>query len=91
MGSRWKTLYYRIAGNMVAASIVTSPAFAVTARTALFADRFRGTGAQATYDVSPDGKSFLMVGTGDDADQRLVVVTGWLDELRERMAQATKK
>jgi serine/threonine-protein kinase len=90
-GPDGKTLYYRNAGHMMAASIVTSPAFAVTARTALFADRYQASGSHATYDVSHDGQSFLMIGTGDEAALRIVVVTGWLDELRERMAQATKK
>ena len=86
-----KTVYYRAAGKLIAAGIVTSPSFTVTSREALFADRFRGTGFVASYDVSHDGKSFLMSGANGEAAQRIIVVTGWLDELKERMEQAVKK
>lgn len=72
---------------MMAAGIATTPAFSVTSRQALFADRFRIGGSSATYDVSRDGKTFLMQSIGNEGAQRIVVVTGWLDQLRERMAQ----
>ena len=86
-----KTLYYRAGGYMVAAAITTAPAFTVTKREPLFPDRFRSTGNVAAYDVSRDGKSFLMSGQSGRANERIVVVTGWLDELKERMALAGKK
>ena len=85
-----KTLYYRAAAKLVAAGIATTPAFTVTGRTELFADRFRGSGSDADYDVSRDGKTFVMIGSSSEGSQRIVVVTGWLDELRARMAQAGK-
>jgi Tol biopolymer transport system component len=85
-----KTLYYRAAGKMMAAGISVSPAFVVTNRAALFTDLFRGNNREATYDVSRDGKSFLMIGRGD-AKERVIVITGWLDELKERMAMAARK
>jgi serine/threonine-protein kinase len=86
-----KTLYYRAGGRMMAAGIATSSAFVVTSRQPLFTDLFRSTNQTTTaYDVSRDGKSFLMLGRGDEKE-RVIVVTGWLDELKERMALATKK
>ena len=85
------TLYYRAGGKMMAAQIGTSPAFTVTSREALFTDHFRSTGGASYYDVSRDGKTFLMIGSSSEAAQRIVVVTGWLDELKERMAQAARK
>ena len=45
---------------------------------------------RTNYDVSPDGKEFLFTRRGED-QQRAVLVFGWLDELRERMAQAAGK
>ena len=76
---------------MMAAVIATTPAFSVTSRQALFADRFRiSSGTFATYDISRDGKTFLMQSLGNEGAQRIVVVTGWLDQLRERMAQVAK-
>src|SRR5262249_10226367 len=35
------------------------------------------------YDISPDGKRFLMLAPASDAPQQLVVVEHWLDELKE--------
>ena len=88
-----KTLYYRAGGKMIAAGILTSPAFTVTRREAVFTDRFFRSGNMtvASYDVSRDNKTFLMIGSSGEAAQRIVVVTGWLDELKERMAQAARK
>jgi hypothetical protein len=86
-----RTLYYRAGGNWIAAGIVTAPAFAVTQRVALFADRFRRTGLAAAYDVSRDGRTFVLVGDGTEGSQRLVVATGWLDELGERLAPGPRR
>ena len=83
-GPDGKTLYYRAGGKMIAADIVTSPAFTVTSREALFTDHFLGTRSTASYDVSRDGKTFLMIGSSSESAQRIVVVTGWLDELKDR-------
>ena len=57
----------------MAAGIATTPAFSVTSRQALFADRFRIGGSSATYDVSRDGKTFLMQSIGNEGAQRIVV------------------
>ena len=73
------------------ATIRTSPDFSIISRMSLFADRFRSTGNTASYDVSRDGKSFLVIGTLDDVARNIIVVTGWLDELRERMSLAAPK
>jgi Tol biopolymer transport system component len=85
-----KTLFYRGGGRMMAAKIVTTPAFAVTSRTSLFADLFSSRGGVATYDVARDDKSFLMVSRGDGRE-RIIVVTGWLRELKARTAQGAKR
>jgi len=92
---RWshdgRALFYRSGGRMMVAKIVTTPAFAVTSRTSLFTDIFRqGYGTGAFYDVAHDDKSFLMVGRGDGRE-RIVVVTGWLAELKARTSQGVKR
>ena len=84
------TLYYRTTSRMMAASVVTTPAFAVTRRDSLFVDSYVNGIFEHSYDISPDGKSFLMLRGGNPL-QRAVVVFGWLDELRERMALAARK
>ena len=86
-----RALYYRGNGYVMMASITASPNLVVARRDTVFTDRFlraRGRSA-ASYDVSPDDKQFLMLSGGDE-QQKVIVVFGWLDELRERMAQASK-
>lgn len=85
-GRDGKTLYYRANGIWIAASITTAPTLTVTKRTELFSDIFRWTGSSAAYDVSRDGRAFVLVGDATEGGQRLVVATGWLDALRARMA-----
>jgi Tol biopolymer transport system component len=85
-----KTIYYRANGTMIAARLSFAPAFVVTRRDTLFTDLYSSRlGPFGSYRVAPDGKHFLMVG-GEKA-QRAVVVVNWQDELRERMAMATRR
>jgi len=79
-----RRIFYRDGRYVIAASVTTSPAFAVTGRTQLFADQY--VFAQAphpNYDVSSDGKRFLMVKSAQAPE--LYVVYGFLSELRSRM------
>lgn len=82
-----RRIFYRDGRHLVAASITTAPAFAVTGRTGLFADDYVFAQApHANYDVSLDGSRFLMVkGT---QTPHLVVVYGWLSEPGVRMWSA---
>ena len=58
---------------LVAAGIATTPALAVTGRTRLFPiGDIVGTAPHANYDVSPDGKTFVMVRSSPAA--RVVVI-----------------
>jgi Tol biopolymer transport system component len=84
------TIYYRTAGRMMAATVVTSPAFLVTRRDSLFADTYVTGIFFHSYDVTRDGKAFVMLRNANRS-QRAIVVFGWLDELRERMALAAKR
>ena len=85
-----RSLFYRAGGRFIAASVATEPGFAVMRRDTLFRDVYLEGVERTNYDVTPDGKEFLLVRRGGD-QQRAVVVFGWLDELRERMAQAAGK
>jgi hypothetical protein len=45
-----------------------------------------GLGSARTFDISPDGRRFLMIKPGgDNAPQSLVVVQNWLEELKRRV------
>jgi hypothetical protein len=58
---------------LVAAGIATTPALAVTGRKRLFPiGDIVGTSPHANYDISPDGKTFVMVRSSPAA--RIVVI-----------------
>ena len=94
---RWapdgRHIYYRlpaVGSKLMAATVATSPGFAVTARGALFDDRFKkATRSISQYDVSPDGKAFVMMMQGDSAS-KLVGIVNFLSRLRETAAGAKK-
>jgi serine/threonine-protein kinase len=82
-----KRLFYRTGGLMMAASITTTPQFAVIGRAELFKDDYLlAVAPHANYDVSLDGKRFLMIKATTQVE--LSVVYGWLNEVRARLAAA---
>ena len=62
-------------------------ALSVRKRDRLFSgDYFGGENTQgATYDVSPDGRRFVMTRSLDEGGDQLFVWTGWLDEVRRML------
>jgi hypothetical protein len=82
-----RRLFYRAGGRMMAASITTTPQFAVTGRVELFEDKYLlAIAPHANYDVSPDGTRFLMIKPTTQIE--LSVVYGWVNEVREKLAAA---
>jgi Tol biopolymer transport system component len=76
-------IFYRSQDGLYAATVDVGEDVRVVDRRRLFDDTgYRGLGA--TFDVSPDGRRFVMV---EPADQRaeLVVALNWLDELERLM------
>jgi hypothetical protein len=85
-----RRLYYGHTGRIEAATLTFSPAFAVTARETIFETGSAAPPAHANYDITPDGKRFVMLKpTG--ADAQLIVVHDWKYELRERTANVRRK
>ena len=83
-------LFYRGGPVLISATLTTAPELSVVRRDTLFAMNALAGEVQAGYDVFPDGKRFVfsrMV----SSDAAPVVVTRWLDEVRERMAGAAKR
>jgi eukaryotic-like serine/threonine-protein kinase len=94
-----RELYYRdFEGDMWAAPVDVSPTFAPGPAVRLFRNRgYSGRGrlmSARTYDLSPDGRRFLMVKTqtvpGETAAPSLVVVLNWFEELK-RAAPARER
>ncbi len=82
-----RRIFYRDGRHMVAASVSTVGGFSVTSRTNLFPDEYMFSPApHAFYDVSADGRRFLMI--KNTATPRLVVVHDWASELREQLRGA---
>ena len=82
-------LFYRDGPKMMSATVVRSPAFAVTARAMLFEGNFDLASAHANYDASPSGKGFVMTASTEDRAQ-VVVVQNWMSELRMRLGAKAK-
>jgi serine/threonine-protein kinase len=92
-----RELFFRNGDAVVAASAKTDPAFSVETPKMLF----RGTYVNAvlayddwdfaTWDVSPDGKQFLMMketgaaATGGGRTRKINVVLNWFEELKQRV------
>ena len=88
---RWardgRHIYYRANHRMIAAAVTTAPGFTVTSRDTLFDDVFANDPFHAGFDVSPDGKHFLMLAPVDNS-QQTVVVLNWKRSVKARMAGA---
>jgi hypothetical protein len=78
-----KRVFYRGARKIIAANVVTTPSFAVVSRDVLMDDVYLpAVSPHANYDVTLDGKKFLML---QGQDRHLLVVHNWADELRARL------
>ena len=85
-----RRLFYANGNKLLAASVATSPTFAVTAREVLFEGNYILNGGHATFDVSPDGKSFLMLRPVVNRAEEIVVIPNWAAELQMGKKSASK-
>jgi serine/threonine-protein kinase len=83
-----RRLFYRSNRVIKVATLVTAPAFAVTAREELFEGDFVFQSVHAEYDASPDGEHFLLLKFAG-SDVQTIVVQDWRYELRARTASTT--
>jgi serine/threonine-protein kinase len=80
-----KEIFFRSVTDrkIMAVPVRLSPEFVVGQPTALFDDRFdRGGGVIRNYDITPDGRKFLMVEARQSAPTELLVVLNWFEELK---------
>jgi Tol biopolymer transport system component len=84
-------LYYRNAkGMLMAAPVQLGPVATIGAGRALFlvSGKFRSSGNTAAYDITPDGKRFVMTTPPDITDRtpaQIHVVVNWQEELKQRV------
>ena len=85
-----RELFFRgRSGEMMTVRVTTAPTFSAEAPRALFpAGEYARSASYRGYDVSPDGRRFLMlrpiVDSVEAAPNRVVVVDNWFEELRSR-------
>ena len=69
------------ASRLIVAAIRTAPSFEVTARTPLFdVTNYLGAPDHANFDVSPDGRSFVMIRSSQASQIQLI--QNWIAQLR---------
>ena len=76
-----RTIYYRAGRTMTAATVSGSP-LAVVATRPVFAGVYLTDGGFTNYDLSPDGKRFLML-QSVDRQAETILVYNWAGELRK--------
>jgi Tol biopolymer transport system component len=81
-----RQLYYRIGAAVMVANVTASPALAITRRDTVFTGRFTTSPWHQNYDVTPDGKSFVMLRPVEE-QQQLVMVLNWIEDLRRRLTR----
>jgi len=87
-------LFYRADERMMAVPVTRRPGFSAGKPAVLFEGTWLPTPATLpNYDVSPDGKRFLMLKPADEeqGDRQIVVVQNWFEELKRRMAAGKKR
>ncbi len=76
-------LIYRSGNALMGATIATTPTLAVTTREQLLSGPYATEVYHPNYDVTLDGRNFVMVRPVDQ-NRQLVLVVNWLQELRSR-------
>jgi len=82
-----KELFYHTSDSMMVVKIETDPVFKSSVPSALFAWRFQPDGPGGEYDVTPDGRQFVMVKRNQETFVEVNVILNWVEEL-ERMVPA---
>jgi hypothetical protein len=74
-----RQLFYRYADQMMAVPVAAGPSFSAGKPRLLFEGRYAG-----GYDVSPDGRRFLMIRIEEESADKteLHVVLNWFEELK---------
>jgi len=88
-----RELFYRNGDKMMAVSLETRPAFAVSKSRLLFEAPYAHISSDIpNYDVAPDGQRFLMVRENQQKTTvtQLNVVINWFEELKQRAGERQK-
>src|SRR6266567_2131985 len=78
-----RELFYRNGTKMMVAAIALHPTFTVGARRELFEGSYVNDPVYRSYDVTRDGRSFVLVRSPKPSGD-FIVVLNWFDQLREK-------
>ncbi len=84
-----RRLMYAKGQQIIAATLMFKPSFGVVGRKTLFDGSFEFNASHASFDISPDGKEFLLP-RSQSADARMIVVYDWQDELAALVRSAQR-
>ncbi len=83
-------LYYRQGQTVMGTSVTTGTSFAIGDRKIVLTGDYMSNPSHPNYDITPDGKQFLMLRrTGDEV--RTIVVHNWRRELAAKTANASAR
>jgi len=79
-----REIFFRSGGSVMAADVVTQPAFRVSMPRRLFAGDYVFPTSSASYDVMPDDQHFLMIRQSSSPSVRsdFTVVLNWFEDLK---------
>jgi len=85
-----RELFYRSGNTLMSVDIETKPTFSAGVSKRLFESRFVSNVGRANYDVSADGKQFLMVEAigSESRTTQVNVVQEWFEELKRAFARS---
>jgi len=86
-----KRLYYFQGRQMIAATVNLDRGFSVVGRETLFEGSFDLNFLHANYDISPDGKHFLLLRQVNGVGTQTMVVYDWRSELKAKTSARTKQ
>ena len=81
-------LFYREGNKMMVSDIKTAPSFVAARPRVLFEGAYEGPlASRANFDISPDGKRFLMLQAVDQGQSsaEIKIVSNWFDEIKRRI------
>ena len=85
-----KTLVFCTATHVVAAELRFTPRIEIAKRDTLFTNDYRAGADDRVIDYDAKTRTFLVLASGPNARSKIVVATGWLDEVRERAPRKSK-
>ena len=83
-GRDGRHLYYVNGRQVISATVTLSPTFGIIAQDSVYEGSFASNYVHANYDVTADGKRFLVLRTTGDV--QVIAIHDWLTELRARLS-----